>query len=303
VTDRVVQAALKLVLEPIFEADFQPCSYGFRPKQQAQDAIAEIHFFGSHCDEWVLEGDITACFDEIDHAALMGRVRRRVGDKRVLALVKAFRKAGIRSEDGARRDTVTGTHKGESSHRCSATSPCRSSTSSSPRRGRQWDLPTHVSGADAGPGQLPADSVRGRLCRHGGWHPRGCREPAGGGRSGPGRDGAYACQRPRQGWSTSTRASTSSGFASSGTASEVRPGATSTPTRPRPPWRPSRRTCGRRLGRGTTNRSPSCWAGSTRCCGDGPTTSATGCPRRPSTICAPSSGDGWSAGLAISTRP
>ena len=112
VTDRVVQAALKLVLEPIFEADFQPCSYGFRPKRRAQDAIAEIHFFGSHSYEWVLEADITACFDEIDHAALMGRVRRRVGDKRVLALVKAFLKAGILSEDGVERDTVTGTPQG-----------------------------------------------------------------------------------------------------------------------------------------------------------------------------------------------
>jgi RNA-directed DNA polymerase len=112
VTDRVVQAALKLVLEPIFEADFQPCSYGFRPKHRAQDAIAEIHFFGSHSYEWVLEGDITACFDEIDHAALMGRVRRRVADKRVLALVKAFLKAGILSEDGVQRDTVTGTPQG-----------------------------------------------------------------------------------------------------------------------------------------------------------------------------------------------
>ena len=64
--DRVVQAALKLVLEPIFEADFQPCSYGFRPERRAQDAIAEIHFFSSRSYEWVLEGDITACFDEID---------------------------------------------------------------------------------------------------------------------------------------------------------------------------------------------------------------------------------------------
>ena len=60
-----MQAALKLVLEPIFEADFKPCSYGFRPKRRAQDAIAEIHFFASRSYEWVLEGDITACFDEI----------------------------------------------------------------------------------------------------------------------------------------------------------------------------------------------------------------------------------------------
>ena len=63
VRDRVVQAALKLVLEPIFEADFKPCSYGFRPKRRAQDAIAEIHFLCSRSYEWVLEGDITACFD------------------------------------------------------------------------------------------------------------------------------------------------------------------------------------------------------------------------------------------------
>src|SRR5690606_2528786 len=83
VRDRVVQAALKTVLEPIFEADFQPCSYGFRPGRRAHDAIAEIHHFSSRSYEWVLEGDITACFDEIDHTALMDRVRNRVGDKRV----------------------------------------------------------------------------------------------------------------------------------------------------------------------------------------------------------------------------
>jgi RNA-directed DNA polymerase len=112
VRDRVVQAALKLVLEPIFEADFKPCSYGFRPKRRAQDAIAEIHFLCSRSYEWVLEGDITACFDEIDHTALMDRVRSRVGDKRVLALVKAFLHAGILAEDGVERDTIAGTPQG-----------------------------------------------------------------------------------------------------------------------------------------------------------------------------------------------
>jgi RNA-directed DNA polymerase len=112
VRDRVVQAALKLVLEPIFEADFRPCSYGFRPRRRAQDAIAEIHHFCSRSYEWVLEGDITACFDEIDHAAVMDRVRRRIGDKRVLALVKAFLKAGILAEDGLERDTSAGTPQG-----------------------------------------------------------------------------------------------------------------------------------------------------------------------------------------------
>jgi RNA-directed DNA polymerase len=107
-----VQASLKLVLEPIFEADFKPCSYGFRPKRRAQDAIAEIHLYSSHFYEWVLEGDIEACFDEIDHTALMDRVRHRIGDKRVLALVKAFLHAGILSEDGIERDTTTGTPQG-----------------------------------------------------------------------------------------------------------------------------------------------------------------------------------------------
>lgn len=112
--DRVVQASLKLVLEPIFEADFKPCSYGFRPRRRAQDAIAEIHYLGSPSRNyhWVFEADITACFDEIDHTALMGRVRRRVGDKRVLALVKAFLKAGLLSEEGSARETITGTPQG-----------------------------------------------------------------------------------------------------------------------------------------------------------------------------------------------
>ena len=77
--DRVVQASLKAVLEPIFEADFKPCSYGFRPNRRAQDAIAEIHHYGTSGYRWVLECDIKACFDEIDHTALMDRLRARIG--------------------------------------------------------------------------------------------------------------------------------------------------------------------------------------------------------------------------------
>jgi len=112
--DRVVQASLKLVLEPIFEADFKPCSYGFRPRRRAQDAIAEIHYLASpnRTYEWVFEADITACFDEIDHRALMGRVRARIGDQRVLGLVRAFLGAGVLAEDGANRETITGTPQG-----------------------------------------------------------------------------------------------------------------------------------------------------------------------------------------------
>lgn len=110
--DRVVQASLKLVMEPIFEADFAPCSHGFRLNRRAYDAIAEIHHMGSHRYEWVLEADIEACFDTISHTALMDRVRRRVGDKRVLALVKAFCKAGILTELGQQDETTAGTPQG-----------------------------------------------------------------------------------------------------------------------------------------------------------------------------------------------
>ena len=117
VADRVVQASLKLVLEPIFEADFEPCSYGFRPNRRAHDAVAETLFLASKTYEWVLEGDITACFDEISHPALMDRVRGPQVERRVLALVKAFLKAGILTESGAARDTDTGTPQGGSATR------------------------------------------------------------------------------------------------------------------------------------------------------------------------------------------
>jgi RNA-directed DNA polymerase len=112
VTDRVVQAALKLVLEPIFEADFQPCSYGFRPNRRAHDAIAEIQFYATHGYEWVLEADIRACFDEIGHVPLMDRLRARIKDKRICALVKAFLKAGVMTADGDQEETYTGTPQG-----------------------------------------------------------------------------------------------------------------------------------------------------------------------------------------------
>ena len=110
--DRLVQASVKLVLEPIFEADFKPVSYGFRPRRRAQDAIAEIHHFGTQGYHWVLEADIEACFDEISHPELVRRIRARIGDKRVLALIKSFLKAGIMAEGGQVRDSVTGTPQG-----------------------------------------------------------------------------------------------------------------------------------------------------------------------------------------------
>jgi RNA-directed DNA polymerase len=112
IADRVVQAALKLVLEPIFEADFLPVSYGFRPMRRAHDAVAEIQRFGTKGYQWVLDADIEACFDSISHSALLARVRARVKDKRVLALVKSFLKAGVLTETRIREDSFTGTPQG-----------------------------------------------------------------------------------------------------------------------------------------------------------------------------------------------
>ena len=74
IADRVVQAALKLVLEPIFEASFLPVSYGFRPGRRAHDAIAEIHMFGSRGYQWVLDADIEACFDRKPRATIRGSI-------------------------------------------------------------------------------------------------------------------------------------------------------------------------------------------------------------------------------------
>src|SRR5690606_22877909 len=89
-------------------------SYGIRPTRRTHDAVAEVRYFTSkpRTYEWIVEGDIKACFDEISHPALINRVRKRVGDKRVLALVKAFLKAGILGEDRVLRENDAGTPQG-----------------------------------------------------------------------------------------------------------------------------------------------------------------------------------------------
>jgi RNA-directed DNA polymerase len=154
VTDRVVQASLKLVLEPIFEADFLPCSYGFRPKRRAHDAVAEVRYLATRprSYDWVVEGDIKACFDEIDHTALLGRVRRRVGDNRVLALVKAFLKAGILTEDGLLEDSTAGTPQG------GILSPLLANVALSV-------LDEHIAGIPGGP--VTGKAERAKRLRHG----------------------------------------------------------------------------------------------------------------------------------------
>ena len=84
--------ATTLVLEPIWEAEFQPCSYGFRPDRRAQDAIEQVRFFINppRCYEWAIEGDVEDCFGSIHQGLLLAELRRRVTDKRVLRLIRQF---------------------------------------------------------------------------------------------------------------------------------------------------------------------------------------------------------------------
>jgi RNA-directed DNA polymerase len=112
--DRIVQMALVLVLEPIFEADFCPTSYGFRPGRRAQDAIEEVrHFINPPaCYEWVIEGDVENCFGSIHHGLLLAELRRRVTDKRVLGLIRRFLGAGIMTQQGSLAATPSGTPQG-----------------------------------------------------------------------------------------------------------------------------------------------------------------------------------------------
>lgn len=167
VRDRVVQAAVKLVIEPIFEADFEECSYGFRPKRSAQDALEAIRKAGNAGHDWVVDADIEKYFDSIDHELLMEAVQKRVTDPKVLKLIQRWLKAGV-MEDGQVSEPERGTPQG------GVISPLLSNI-------YLGELDRRWRSLQGGPGDDP-DPVRGRL--------RGDVSHGGEGENGEGRGGS-----------------------------------------------------------------------------------------------------------------
>jgi len=111
IRDRVVQAAIKIVIEPIFEADFLPCSFGFRPKRSQHDALQVLIDESWGGARWVAESDVADCFEAIPHSGLMAAIEERISDRHVLKLLRAMLRAGV-MQDAAITRNSTGTPQG-----------------------------------------------------------------------------------------------------------------------------------------------------------------------------------------------
>jgi group II intron reverse transcriptase/maturase len=111
VRDRIVQAAVKIVCEPVFEADMLPCSFGFRPKRSAHDALQVLIDESWQGKRWVVETDIADCFSAIPHEKLMHAVEERISDQGILKLLRAMLRVGVMQEGTMRRE-VSGTPQG-----------------------------------------------------------------------------------------------------------------------------------------------------------------------------------------------
>jgi group II intron reverse transcriptase/maturase len=111
VRDRIVQTALKMVIEPIFEADFEPCSFGFRPRRAAHDALQVLIDEAARGRRWVVETDIANCFEAIPHDRLMQAIEERIVDRQILKLLRVLLRAGV-MEEGTVRRSVSGTPQG-----------------------------------------------------------------------------------------------------------------------------------------------------------------------------------------------
>ena len=155
VRDRVVQAATKIVIEPIFEADMLECSFGFRPRRSAHDALQVLIDEAWRGRRWVAESDIANCFEAIPHSGLMSAIEERISDRHVLKLLRAMLRAGV-MQDGAVMRGGAGRRRAGCSHPAWPTSTCTGSTGSGRTAARAcWSATRTIYWPCATPGRTP----------------------------------------------------------------------------------------------------------------------------------------------------